>query len=112
MKKQWIALLFAFMTAWAWAGIDVNTASVTELESIKGVGPATAQSIMAARKTKAFANWDDLIERVKGLGPAKAKGLSAQGLSVGGKAYAPGKAAKDMAKPKDKAMSKMAKPQS
>jgi competence protein ComEA len=109
MKKQWIGLLFAFMTAWAWAGMDANTASKAELESVKGVGPSTAQAIVDARKSQAFTNWEDLIGRVKGIGPAKAAGLSAQGLSVGGKAYTAAKVDKAKATA-NKTMAKVDKP--
>lgn len=50
------------------APIDVNTATAEELMRLPGVGPATAQQILAARTTKPFASADDL-DRVKGIGP-------------------------------------------
>ncbi|MEA3307465.1 MAG: helix-hairpin-helix domain-containing protein [Elusimicrobiota bacterium] len=46
-----------------------NTASVKELQSIKGIGPVTAKRIIAARP---YQTVDDLI-RVKGIGPKKLK---------------------------------------
>ncbi|MBM4243092.1 MAG: helix-hairpin-helix domain-containing protein [Deltaproteobacteria bacterium] len=47
--------------------VDLNTASVAELESLPGVGPAKAQAIVAHREAAPFRNADELIE-VKGIG--------------------------------------------
>ncbi|SNR75422.1 competence protein ComEA [Methylobacillus rhizosphaerae] len=50
------------------AAVDLNTASATELESIKGVGPAKAQAIVEYRKANGdFKSVDDL-GNVKGFG--------------------------------------------
>lgn len=49
------------------AKVDINTADAQALQALPGVGPATAQAIIAARP---FASVDDL-ERVQGIGPAK-----------------------------------------
>ncbi len=55
--------------------IDVNRASAGELETLPGVGPATAAAIVAERERNGpFASFDDL-ERVPGIGPAKLAGL-------------------------------------
>lgn len=55
--------------------VDVNRASAGELESLPGVGPATAAAIIAERERNGpFASFDDL-ERVAGIGPAKLAGL-------------------------------------
>src|SRR5262245_34897041 len=48
--------------------IDVNSADSAELVRIPGVGPVTAQSILAARADRRFASIDDL-DRVRGIGP-------------------------------------------
>ena len=87
MKKQWFALVFAFLTTLAWAGLDANTATSTQLQGIKGVGTTTALAIVEARKSRPFSDWNDLIERVKGVGQGKAVHLSAQGLNVNGKSF-------------------------
>lgn len=55
--------------------VNVNTASVAALEELPGVGPATAQAIVAHRETNGpFASIDDL-EGVRGIGPAKLEAL-------------------------------------
>jgi competence protein ComEA len=51
--------------------IDLNLAGVGELETLPGVGPATAAAIVAHREAEgAFGSVDDLLE-VRGIGPAK-----------------------------------------
>jgi competence protein ComEA len=53
------------------AVINVNTASATELEELPGVGPATAEAIIAHREEHGpFASIDDLLD-VRGIGEAK-----------------------------------------
>jgi competence protein ComEA len=51
--------------------LDLNQATELELESLPGVGPATATAIVAYRTDHGpFAAVDDLLE-VRGIGPAK-----------------------------------------
>lgn len=54
--------------------VDVNTADAATLETLPGVGPSTAQAIIAARP---FASVDDL-ERVSGIGAARLAALRDQ----------------------------------
>lgn len=52
------------------ATVNLNTADSTELETLPGVGPATAEKIIAHREQHgAFAQLSDL-EAVSGIGPA------------------------------------------
>lgn len=51
--------------------ININSASVVELEQLPGVGPATAKAIVTYReKNGAFQTVEDLL-KVRGIGPAK-----------------------------------------
>jgi competence protein ComEA len=47
--------------------IDVNAADAADLVRIPGVGPVTAQNILAARSDRPFSSVNDL-DRVKGIG--------------------------------------------
>lgn len=60
------------------AGIDVNRATATELEALPGVGPTTAEAIVAHREANGpFRRIDDLLE-VRGIGPSKLEGMRDQ----------------------------------
>lgn len=51
--------------------VNVNTADAAALEALPGVGPSTAQAIVAHREANGpFRSVDELIE-VRGIGPAK-----------------------------------------
>lgn len=55
--------------------VDLNSATAAELETLPGVGPATAAAIVDERDSGGpFAAVDDL-ERVRGIGPAKLEAL-------------------------------------
>jgi competence protein ComEA len=63
--------------------LDVNAASVTQLESLRGIGPRTAKMIVHERsRAGAFASMEDLSDRVKGLGERRVRALSQAGLEV------------------------------
>lgn len=80
-------ILLAFASAVAFAAVDVNKASVAELEAIKGIGTNMAARILEARKTSPFSDWTDFTVRVKGVGPGNAAKFSAEGLTVGGASF-------------------------
>jgi competence protein ComEA len=63
-----VTLLFLFTGA-AFAAVNINTASQSELESLQGIGPAKAKAIIEYREENgAFASIDDLA-KVDGVGP-------------------------------------------
>ena len=97
MFKKILAFFAAMSLVAAFAAVDVNKGSEAELDSIKGIGPATSKQIMAERKKAEFKNWDDLISRVKGLGDKTAAKLSEGGMTVGGASYKPAADAKKAA---------------
>ncbi len=49
--------------------VDPNRAAAADLDRLPGVGPATAERIVAARDSAPFATPEDLL-RVRGIGPA------------------------------------------
>lgn len=56
--------------------VRINSASVRELQSLPGVGPALAQRIIAERSRGRFASAEDLL-RVSGIGKAKLEKMRA-----------------------------------
>lgn len=77
-----IASLIAFSITPAWAAVDINTATVTQLESVNGIGPKKAEAIVEYRKKNGpFKSVDDL-ENVKGLGKASIDKMRGE-ISVG-----------------------------
>lgn len=109
MLKQLVAGVLACITTLAMAAVDVNKADQAQLETVKGVGTKMSTKILDARKTGAFKDWNDLIDRVPGVGPGSAARLSSEGLTVNGASYegAPAKAAdKASDKAADKAPAK------
>ena len=63
-----IFALFFVSANFAFAAVNLNTATQAELESLKGIGPAKAKSIIEYREQNgAFQSVDDL-KKVKGFG--------------------------------------------
>jgi competence protein ComEA len=87
MFKHIVSVMVALASSLAMAAVDVNKASVADLDSIKGIGPGTSAKVLKAREQAAFKDWTDLIQRVGGIGPKKAAQLSDNGLTVNGQTY-------------------------
>ena len=58
--------------------VDLNSASLSDLDSLPGVGPSTAQAIIDYRVTNGpYASVDDLLN-VRGIGPSKLAAMRAR----------------------------------
>lgn len=83
MKLRWFIIsalvLLAFTASAVFAGseVDINTASLEQLDELSGIGPVYAQRIVDNRP---FSSVDDL-DRVKGIGPATLAKIKEQGLA-------------------------------
>ena len=64
--KKFLTIILLIST-FAIASVDINTASVKELTTLKGIGKKKAEAIVTYRKTHCFKNVDELT-RVKGIG--------------------------------------------
>lgn len=71
MKRSVLgALLGCLLAVPVWAAVDINTATQSELEAVKGLGPAKARAIIEYRQANgAFKSLADL-DNVKGFGKA------------------------------------------
>jgi competence protein ComEA len=69
MKKLLLSLFVALaFSGSAYAAVDLNTASKTQLEAVKGIGPSKADAIITYRKQHGpFKKVDDL-KAIKGFG--------------------------------------------
>ena len=85
--RHLLAAALAALSFQALAAVDVNKATQSEMQGIKGIGPSLSAKILEARKTGEFKNWTDLVERVGGIGPGNASRFSQAGLTVRGAAY-------------------------
>jgi competence protein ComEA len=87
MFRNLIISLLAALSFSAFAAIDANRASQADLETVKGIGPGLSTKIVEARKTSAFKDWADLLDRVSGVGPGNAAKFSSAGLTVAGSPF-------------------------
>ena len=82
MVQVLLMLVAGVMTLPAFAALNINTATQSELEAVKGLGPTKAQSIIAYREANGnFKSVDDL-DKVKGFGKASIDKIKGD-LSVG-----------------------------
>ncbi len=76
MKKILLLLMMMIsltITGVVYAGamINVNTASIEQLQDVKGIGPKMAEAIVAYRKTHGDFTSLDALTSVKGIGDKK-----------------------------------------
>ena len=55
------------LTSFLWSAVDINSASIEELRSLRGIGNVKAKAIVAYREKNCFKSVDELVE-VKGIG--------------------------------------------
>lgn len=69
MKRVVLAvMLLMFVVTAAWAKVNINTATVAELEALPGIGPAKAEAIVKYREANGnFQKAGDIV-LVKGIG--------------------------------------------
>lgn len=86
-KNIIIAALMAIgLSCPAFAAVDLNNASVAELESVNGIGPAKAQAIVDYRKAHGNFKTVDELDNVKGFGKKSVDKLKTEfTLGSGGK---------------------------
>jgi competence protein ComEA len=113
MLKKFFLLVAGvfFVTASAWAVVEINTADQAALDGIAGIGPATSKAILEERKKNGhFRDWADLEKRVRGIGEKNSVKLSAAGLVVNGQPRNPGATAAKPPAKSAKTPSEPAKP--
>jgi competence protein ComEA len=64
------------------AAVNINTATQSELEAVKGLGPAKAKAIITYREANGGFKKLDELDNVKGFGKASVDKLKGE-LSVG-----------------------------
>ena len=78
------------LAATAHAVTEVNTATQSELESIRGLGVTRVEQILAEREHNgAYTDAADLARRIPGLGRKSVRQLQENGLSINGQTAAP-----------------------
>lgn len=98
MLKEILATFVMLYAVTSFAAVDVNTATVAELDGVNGIGPSMSAKILDERNKGSFKDWNDFVNRVKGIRQSKAAKLSAAGMTVNGLAYAPAEAKTDAAR--------------
>lgn len=84
-RQARLAALDARVATLTFRPIEINTASLAELQALVVIGDETARDIVATRATRPFRDWGDLVHRVIGLSSAQnAAEASLSGLVVNG----------------------------
>ena len=91
MKKLFLMIVMLFAIAGiANAGVNINSATQSELEMLQGIGPAKARAIIEYREQNGSFNSINDLKKVKGIGSETIKQLG-DNITVGGNVGAEGK---------------------
>ncbi len=83
LKSLVFSVLLAVSALSAASPVNVNTATQSELESIKGIGPSKAKTIIAERLDGGhFQDANDLQKRVRGIGMKSVEKMVDNGLTI------------------------------
>jgi competence protein ComEA len=85
MRFLLAAWLFALSTGWAFATVNLNTATKDELVALPGIGPAKAQAIIDYRTTHGPFKSVEQLKDVKGIGAKRFEKLKPE-ITVAGAA--------------------------
>ena len=77
-----VLVLAGLMALPAFAAVNINTATQSELEVVRGLGPAKAKAIIVYRDANGNFKSLDELDNVKGFGKASIEKLKEE-LSVG-----------------------------
>ena len=83
LKSLVFSAMLAISGLAAASPVNVNTATQSELESIKGIGPSKAKTIIAERLDGGhFQDANDLQKRVRGIGMKSVEKMVDNGLTI------------------------------
>ena len=74
--------LLTLLSLSAWGAVDINTATLSELEAVKGIGPEKARAIVAYRQRHGPFKRLGTLTRVRGFGQVSVAKLQGR-LTVG-----------------------------
>jgi len=70
MQNKFLVFVVGMLVSIHLFAVDLNTASLKELSSLKGIGSSTAQKIIKYRSEHKFSSVEELM-KVKGIGQKK-----------------------------------------
>ncbi|MFO7651575.1 MAG: ComEA family DNA-binding protein [bacterium] len=68
----------SFIAGTAYAAVNINTATQSELEAVKGLGPSKAKGILEYREKQGNFRSVDELDNVKGFGKASINRLRSE----------------------------------